>query len=51
MIRRRRFCWMRWIAAELVTYAAHDEPGDRLLIVQATDDALARQALVDAMSQ
>jgi len=40
---------MRWIAPDLFTYAYHDEPGDRLLIMQATEDATAKQALADAL--
>jgi hypothetical protein len=41
--RRRRFFWMRGIPREYVTYAWHDAPRDRLVIVQATDDELARR--------
>lgn len=41
--RRRRFVFMRWIATAFVTYALHDRDRDRIVIVQATDDELARR--------
>jgi hypothetical protein len=42
MQRRRRFFFLRGIAAELVTAVFHDQSRDRLVIVQASDETLAR---------
>lgn len=41
--RRRRFFLNRWLAARFVSLALHDEARDRLVIVEATSEALARQ--------
>jgi hypothetical protein len=43
LVRRRRFVFQRWLAPRFVTWALHDPQRDRLVIVQATDDDLARQ--------
>jgi hypothetical protein len=40
--RRRRFFWKRSVPPQVVTYALHDAARDRLVIVQGTDDALAK---------
>jgi hypothetical protein len=42
LLRRTRFAWQWWLPASYVTYAWHDAGRDRLVIVQATEDALAR---------
>jgi hypothetical protein len=41
--RRRRFAWMRSLAPQMITYALHDAPRDRLVLVQGDDDSLLRQ--------
>jgi hypothetical protein len=43
-VRRRRFFFLIRRAKELFTYALHDVERDRLVLVQASDDNLARQA-------
>jgi hypothetical protein len=43
MRRRRRFFHMRWLPAAYVTMVLHDQARDRLVLVQATDDELARE--------
>ncbi len=42
-VRRRRFFWMRWLPTPLPTWALHDQRRDRLVLLQATDEALLRQ--------
>ncbi len=44
MVRRRRFCFMRSIACELLTAALRDNERDRLVIVQASDEPLLRES-------
>jgi hypothetical protein len=43
-VRRRRFFFLFRRAKELFTYAVHDPERDRLVLVQSSDDNLARQA-------
>jgi hypothetical protein len=43
MVRRRRFFWARWIPPRLENYVLHDKVRDRLVLVQATDDEMARE--------
>lgn len=38
--RRLRFGFMRWLPAERVTYALHDQVRDRLVLLDATDEQL-----------
>jgi len=42
MRRRRRFCWSWRVAREIVTLALHDATRDHLLLVEASDEPLAR---------
>jgi len=44
MQRRRRFVLMRSLSPRLLTAVLHDESRDRLVIVQASDEALLREA-------
>jgi len=44
MVRRRRFFFLRAIWPELRTIALHDPQRDRIVIVQASDDALIHEA-------
>jgi hypothetical protein len=44
MRRRRRFVMMRSLPPQLITAALHDQPRDRLVIVQASDDTLLRES-------
>jgi hypothetical protein len=44
-VRRRRYSWMWWLASGFVALAKHDEARDRLVIVDATDEGLARQIM------
>ena len=39
---RQRFAWMWWLPREQTTLALHDAPRDRIVIVQASEDAVAR---------
>lgn len=43
--RRRRYCWMRWIVPTYPILARHDTQRDRLLIVEAPEQTLAREVL------
>jgi hypothetical protein len=43
MTRLTRFFFVRALPRDLVTMAAHDEPRDRLVILESSDDALARR--------
>ena len=43
-VRRRRFFWMRGLVPEKVTCALHDEARDRLVIVEASDEGMLREA-------
>lgn len=42
VVRRRRFSWMFWIAKGYVVLAKHDEERNRLVIVDASSEELAR---------
>ena len=42
MRRRRRFCWRWRVAKDVVTLALHDAMHDHLVIVEASEEALAR---------
>jgi hypothetical protein len=45
VVRRRRFAMMWWLAREFVVLAEVDEKRDRLIIVDATNEALAERML------
>lgn len=45
VIRRRRYAWAWWLAKGYVVLARHDEQRDRLVIVDATDETLAREMM------
>lgn len=41
--RRRRFFYKRWLFPQLTAFILHDEPRDRLVFVESSDESLARQ--------
>ena len=43
--RRRRYFWMRRLPRTFASFALHDEQRDRLVIVEATDEPLAREVV------
>lgn len=43
--RRRRYSWVWWFAKGWTTYAVTDSARDRIVVVQSTDDALARDVI------
>lgn len=45
VVRRRRFTWAWWLAKGYVVLARHDQERDRLVIVDATDEVLAREMM------
>lgn len=45
IVRRRRFVWMLWMARGYAVVALHDKMHDRLVVVDATDESLARELM------
>lgn len=45
VLRKRRFVWAWWLAKSYTVLARHDAERDRLVIVDATDESLARELM------